>query len=188
MKPDSPGPDIRGHFLAWQCRLRQEAMRRQEGRPSLGMRPRATHSNGREISSAITVLILEKNPEATTAMFRHIVRKTHDSYQCYQEGLRILSSAYYQYPENFSDVLTALFSADSAIASTLVEKEGCDLHFRQGNQSYRIPCSVGELRSDTSAFQATLFHNHLFNLSLPAQVRVLAFHPHWIRASAVPAV
>ena len=163
-------------------------MRRQEGRPSPGMRPRATHHDGKEISPAITVLILEKNSKATTDLFRHIVQKTHDSCQCYKEGLRILSSAYYQYPENFSDVLTALFSADSTIASILVEKEQCELHFLQENQSYRIPCSVGELRSDASSFQATISHNHFFNPSLPAEVRVLAFHPHWSRASAVPAI
>ncbi len=39
--------DIRDHFLAWQCRIRQMAMREQGGRPSPGMRPRVLTVAGR---------------------------------------------------------------------------------------------------------------------------------------------
>jgi hypothetical protein len=175
---------IRDHFVGWQCQLRQEAMRLEGGRPSPGMRPRVTRQDGSEIAPAITVLLVEKEPEATTDLFRHIVRKTHDSRQRYEEGVRMLSSAYYQYPDSFSGVLTGLFSADSALAAALREDGRCVLHFRQGGQSYRIPCDTAELRPKDTAFQATYWHNHLFNPTPPSRFCLLAFYPDWAEATA----
>lgn len=160
-------------------------MREQGGRPSPGMCPRVMHQDGSEIAAAVTVLILEKDPRATTHMFRHILRRTHDPFERYQDGLRILASHYYQDPTNFSDVLTALFPADSAIAATLVREGWCELQFREGNQSLRIPCGVEEERPDTAAYQATYSHNLLFNPAPPPQVRVLVFRPHWVSTTDV---
>ena len=36
------------------------------------------------------------------------------------------------------------------------------------------------------AFQATYWHNALFNPALPGSVRVLGFQPDWSRAEADP--
>jgi len=72
-------------FIAWQCRLRQKAIRQQGGRPLLGMRPRLMSPDGREIAPFITVLLVEKEPEATTDLLRHIIRKTQDPRQRYEE-------------------------------------------------------------------------------------------------------
>jgi len=177
---------ISGRFISWQCRLRQKAMRKQGGRPSSGMRPRVIRRDGRELAAAITVLILEKEPEATTDMFRHIVRKTYDHHQCYQEGLRILASSYFQNPEDFSEVLTALFPSESAVAATLVKEGQCELQFQEGNQSYHISCFVEEEPPEAPAYQAAYFHNRLFNPVPPPQCRVLAFHPLWNCSSASP--
>ncbi|MFO1436145.1 MAG: hypothetical protein U1F34_07305 [Gammaproteobacteria bacterium] len=55
-------------FLAWQCRLRQMAMRHDGGRPSEGMRPSILLSDGTDVP-AITVLINKSEPEQTTAQF-----------------------------------------------------------------------------------------------------------------------
>ena len=41
-----PADRIRDHFLGWQCRIRQIAMRQEGGRPSPGMRPRRAHHSG----------------------------------------------------------------------------------------------------------------------------------------------
>ena len=40
---------LRDHFLAWQCRIRQIAMRQDGGRPSPGMRPRVLDAIGPRI-------------------------------------------------------------------------------------------------------------------------------------------
>ena len=37
--------------------------------------------------------------------------------------------------------------------------------------------------SDSAAFQATYWHNRLYNDAMPAGVQVLSFSPDWARAS-----
>ena len=175
----------RDNFITWQCRLRRAAMRENGGRPSPGMCPRVTHEDGSQISLALTMLIVEKQPAASADLFRHTVRKTHDPRHRYEEGLRLLSSEYYQHPKNFSDVMTALFSVDSRVASTLVKERRCVLDFRQGSQHHHFPCSVSELTEDDPAYQVTCWHNRLFNPTPPHKVRVLAFSPDWSRAKNV---
>ena len=112
---------IRDDFLDWQCRMRQEVVRHGGGRPCDGMRPRVTKESGVEIIPAMTVLLLEKDPEATTDILHHIARKTHDSRKRMEEGLRILSASHYQHPENFSGAMTASFEADSPVAANMVQ-------------------------------------------------------------------
>ena len=67
---------MRDHFLAWQCLIRQSAMREQGGRPSAGMRPRVADLEGRELAPALTVLLIPNEPEESTAFFRFQVMKT----------------------------------------------------------------------------------------------------------------
>lgn len=147
------------------------------------MRPRVTREDGGLIAAGITVLVVEKDPEASTDAFRHIVRRTHDPCERYQAGLRALASAYYQDPENFSDAMTARFAGDSEVAATLVEEGRCVLDFQQDDRNCRIPCAVDELQEDHPAYQATCWHNHLFNPVPPPAIRVLAFSPDWAAAS-----
>ena len=188
MADDAPGAALRDHFLGWQCRVRQHAVRQYGGRPSPGMRPRVAHIGGSELAAAMTVVLVEKGPGESTALFRHIVRKTHDPERRYRDALKALSSAYYQAPANFSDVMTALFAAQSALAGTLVSQARCVLEFEQFSQGYRIPCGVVALADDDPAYQATYWHNHMFNPVMPGAVRVLAFTPDWPRAAAHPPV
>lgn len=178
---------IRDHFLGWQCRLRQKVMRQESGCPSMGMQPRITREDGSEMASAITVLIIEKNPEPMSDTFQHIARKTHDPRQRFQEGLRLLSSSYYQYPENFSDLMTALFSANSTLATTLIQEGQGVLHFHQYNQGYTIPCSIHKLEENNRVYRATYWHNHLFNPIL-AEVCILAFSPDWSEVKTIPSI
>ncbi|HEX2449141.1 MAG TPA: hypothetical protein VHK26_13360 [Methyloceanibacter sp.] len=60
---------LRDDFLAWQCRIRQIAMRH-AGRPSSGMRSRVLDATGRELSPALTVLIVPRDPAESTDFFR----------------------------------------------------------------------------------------------------------------------
>ena len=167
--------------------MRQKAVRHDGGRPSSGMRPGIFGANGEEIAAAITVLLIESDPEAMTDMLQHIARKTHDPRQRVESALRILSSSYYQDPENFSDRMTASFSPDSGIVTTLVRKNRCVLHFQQHRQAYRVPCTIHELAKEDTAWQATYWHNFLFNPTL-SQVRILGFSPDWNKASASPEI
>ena len=177
---------IRAAFLNWQCRLRKRVLREQGGRPSPGMRPSVTLRDGGQISSAITVLLADPEPAATAAMLRHLGRKSQDPQRRYEEGLRFLSSSYYQYPENFSGDLTAVFSADSSVAETLLVEGFCVLRFEEPSKVFQAPCEVRELALDLAAYQMTYWHNFLFNPALPPQVRILVFYPDWTQASVSP--
>jgi hypothetical protein len=175
---------VRDRFLAWQCRLRQAAMREAGGRPSPGMCARVTRADGTQVAPGITLLIVEKEPAATVDLLRHTARKTQDPRQRYQDGLKILSAEYYENPENFSDVMTGLFPACSGIVATLLAETGWILHFQEANQSFHIACAINELSEKELSYQLTYWHNHLFNPYPPSQIQMLAFQPDWTHSSS----
>ena len=177
---------LRDHFLGWQCRLRQLAVREAGGRPSSGMRPKLRLGEAGPPLGAITTLILRRAPAEATAQFRHMVRKTQDPAERYASALEMLAAAYYQRPREFSDQLTALFGPGSEIAERVLSAGRCRLAFEQYSQSYTLPCSVRALAEDDPAYQATYWHNALFNPALPGGVRVLGFQPDWALAEAEP--
>ena len=176
------------HFLGWQCRLRQHAVRKGDGRPTLGMRPEVTVAGDAAPLGQITVLIVKQLPQESTAQFRHMVRKTHDPALRLESALKTLQATYYQYPREFSDVITALFGPGSQAADRLTHTGHCRLDFEQYSQRYSIPCQVRRLAETEPAYQATYWHNSLFNPHLPSGVSVLAFAPDWAHATAEPPV
>lgn len=175
---------MREAFIGWQCRIRQHAMRVHGGRPSPAMRPRVLDAQGREIAAAVTVLLIEENPADSTAQFRHMLRRTHDPAARLDAAVRLLSASHYQTSKGFSDRMTALFSHQSAIAAALLEDGECRLEFDQFSQRYSLPCAVCALAEDDPAFQASYWHNALFNPALPGSVQILAFTPDWDKAVA----
>lgn len=179
---------LRDAFLGWQCRIRQLSVRQAGGRPTAGMRPDVTLESASEPLGAITVLILKAEPAEATAQFRHMVRKTHDPAERLESALKTLQAAYYQRPKDFSDVMTALFGPDSATAQRLATAGVCRLAFEQYQQRYDIPCRVRRLGEVEPAYQATYWHNALFNPRLPAGIEILAFNPDWAHAAAEPPV
>ncbi len=184
---------LRDHFMGWQCRLRQMAVRQAGGRPTSGMRPEVRLAAGAEPLGAITTLIVRREPREATAQFRHMVRKTQDPAERHGAALETLAAAYYQRPQEFSDELTALFGPPPGIgppglADQLLAAGQCVLDFEQYSQRYRLPCAARNLGQDEPAFQATYWHNALFNPALPGGLRVLGFQPDWARAEAEPAV
>ena len=174
---------LRDDFLGWQCRIRQLSARQSGGRPTAGMRPRLLSPRGDELASDITVLIVEEDPAESTALFRHQYLKTNDPIERYEKIVEILAASYFQHPAAFSDVLTALFGPDSAVAAALLNHGGGILEFEQYAQAYRLPCKVAELASDDAFFQATYWHNRLFNPNMPPGVRILSFTPDWTHAA-----
>ena len=177
---------MRKHFFGWQCRIRQYSLRKKEGRPTAGMRPVLTI--GDELVGHITVLIRKSYSEEHTAQFRYMVKKTNDPAERYQNAMQVLSSAYYQKSREFSDELTALFGPDSPTAERIVSAGAARLAFSEYNQSYELPCQIRRLAVDSEAFQATFWHNSLFNPNLPGDVVVLGFQPDWAGAIANPPI
>ena len=174
---------LRAEFVGWQCRLRQLAVRQDGGRPSAGMRPRVTTLAGEELAAGVITLISELEPGNSTQLFRYQYLKTQDPNERYHRVLEMLQGSYFQDPARFADVLTALFRADSALAGRLSELGRCVLEFEQYTQAYRIPCSVVHLPPAHSRYEATYWHNRMFNPDLPAGVEIVAFTPDWAHAS-----
>ena len=175
---------LRDRFVAWQCRLRQHAVRELGGRPTPGMRPQVLRADGGELMASITVVLIEADPGPSTALFRHIFKRTHDPEKRYRDALSELSGDYFEDPKRFSDVLTALFPAAAASADRLVASDDCVLAFDQLGESFRLPCAVTDLAPDDPTFQATYWHNAMFNPAMPSAPRVLAFAPDWRRLAA----
>src|SRR5882724_4317886 len=174
---------LRDEFLGWQCRLRQISAREGLGRPSSGMRPRVSTLDGTELAPAITVLLMREEPDESTQQFRFQVQKTQDPVERYDKALEILSAWYYQRPREFSDIMTGLFGPGSALADQLLLHGRCELEFTEYAKGYRIPCSVLELAEGDAFYQATYWHNRLFNANMPAGVRVLSFAPDWTHSA-----
>jgi hypothetical protein len=177
---------FRDHFLGWQCRIRQIAMRQDGGRPSAGMRPRVLTLAGSELSAALTILIVPKEPEESTAFFRFQVQKSQDARDVYERGLAHLQAEYFQQPKSFSDRLSAALPSGSRTAAAMLAEKTCVLEFNQFGQFYRLACAVSELAADDPARQATLWHNRLFNPALPDDTLVLSFRPDWSASEARP--
>ena len=179
---------LRDHFLGWQCRLRQMAVRQAGGQPTSGMRPALVLAGQDGAPIHVTVLIVRRAPEETTAEFRHLVRRTHDPAERYKNALKHLAATYYQYPQAFSDELTALFGPRSDLVDRLLRDGRCSLRFEQYNQRYDLSCAVRALDVAEPAYQATFWHNCLFNPEIPAGCRILGFQPDWARAGADPPI
>jgi hypothetical protein len=178
--------DLRHHFLAWQCRIRQIAMRQDGGRPSPGMRPLVLDARGLEMAAGLTVLLLPMEPEEATSYFRFQVMRTPDPRDLYERALTYLQAEYFQKPASFSDILLAVLPQGSAVAVALIEGGRCVLEFEQFSQAYRLPCTVSLLEPGDEAREAAIWHNRLFNPALPETVHVLAFQPDWASARADP--
>ena len=174
---------LKREFIGWQCRIRQLAARESGGRPSSGMRPRVTSREGHEITPGVTLLIVESEPSNSTQLFRHQYLKTQDPGERYSKVLETLQGSYFQQPALFSDVMTALFAAGSPVAERLLSHGRCVLEFEQYSQGYRLPCAVAGLAERHPFYQATYWHNHLFNPNLPARVEILSFTPDWTHAA-----
>jgi hypothetical protein len=174
---------LRDQFIGWQCRLRQIAARQNGGRPSSGMRPRVLSPAGDELSPGVVVLIVPVDADETIKLFRHQVLKTQDPVERWEKAVEIMSASYFQRPRDFSDVLTALFGGGSALVARLLGFGACRLEFGQYAQGYAIPCAVTALNQTDELYQATYWHNRLFNPHPPPSVSVLGFAPDWAHAT-----
>lgn len=164
-------------FISWQCRLRKMCVRELGGQPSIGMSAGVYSVGGNDEKSRLNFLIVKQESVEVASEFAHIIRKTLDSKDWLKNGLRILSERHYQDDFNFSNQLTALFAFDSQHADALLAAGQCHLKFKQDSIDYAFDFDVTELSDQDDAYQATYWHNHLFNPSMPGQVRVIGLTP-----------
>lgn len=175
---------LREEFLRWQCRVRRWAVREQDGRPAPGMCPLVYLPDAEDALGNIVTLMVPREPVAAAREFHHTARKTLDPARRHAGALRLLGAEYYQRAEAFTDELTALFGPGSGLARRLLAAAACTLDFEQSGRGFTLPCAVGELRASDPRFQATYWHNCLFNPAMPPGVSVLVFTPDWARALA----
>ena len=171
-------------FLGWQCRLRQIAVREEDGRPTPGMRPQFDFSEDGQFANAITVLIVRVDAFADASQFRHLVLRSQDPAERLASGLRFLSATHYHHPKEFSDEMTALFEMRGLRPRALLARGACVLRFEEFSTSYTLPCRIRQVSEDEPAFQATYWHNRLFNPGMPGDILILGFLPDWSRARA----
>ena len=119
-----------------------------------------------------------------TAEFRFMVQKTVDPEKIHDNAIKYLSEYYYQYPAEFDQRITALFSIDSELAERIVAADDCQLGFFQGNQRYTLKSKARFFDSSSDEYQATYWHNHLFNPTLPGVVKVIGFDVDWEHSHA----
>ena len=181
---DAAQDALRHAFLAWQCRIRQIAVREHGGRPTPGMRPVLEVAAQRV--GPITVVLNKRDGGESTTQFRFMVKRTHDPADRYDAALRHLAAGYYQRPDSFSDRLTAVFPPEAELPVQISGRADCALLFAQFSQRWRLPCAARLLDADAADYQATYWHNALFNPRLPGRVRIVAFAPDWARAEADP--
>ena len=177
MEQQLPPSEQYKRFIAWQCRLRKMSMRELGGRPTPGMSAGVYSVSGGEEQARVNFLIVKQDSDPVTSELRHIIKKTPDPTEWVKNGLRILAERHYQDDFNFADHLTALFGLDSSVADALISAGECRLKFVQDSIERDFEFTVGELSEQESAYQATYWHNHLFNPTIPGRVRILRFSP-----------
>jgi hypothetical protein len=173
---------LREDFLHWQCRLRQMAMREGDGRPSAGMRPLIFSREESQLAASTVVLLHKANPDDSTAFFRHQVLKTQDPVERWEKATEHMAAGYFQRFRDFDDTLTALFGPASPLVDQLLNHGKVYLDFAELNQRFRLLCKVIELSEHDALYQATYWHNRMFNPNIPAGVRVVSFAPDWGRS------
>lgn len=176
---------LREHFYAWQCRIRQIAMRDGEGRPSPGMCPRLSSNEGAVLMEHMTTLIHRGNPEESTEYLKFQVQKSNDPKEVRDKALRYLQSTHYQGSKNFADHIVATFKEGSEFAQNLAKIGSCVLEFSEFNQGFILSCAVEIMDRNDPFFAATLWHNRAFNPLTPDTMVVLNFKPDWLKSEKI---
>ena len=184
--PKNERLSIQKHFLGWQCRVRQYAMRNGEGRPTPGMRPDVLLEDGKEVASAVTLLLVPDLLQESIFQFRFMALKTQDPQERYKKAVQLLSASFYQNVENFSGLMTGVFSRSSETVNRLKKNQRCVLEFDFQQQKFRVPAGIKVLLKKNPKYEFTYWHNFLFNPHLSPDVTVLGFEPDWSDSSADP--
>ena len=177
---------IQNYFIGWQCRVREFALRNEEGRPNGGMRPQIELKNGEVVFPAATLLIIPDHPDQTIRQFRFMALKTQDPKERYSKALQLLAAKFYQNAEDFSGAMSGIFSRFSEEVKALEKDQSCIIEFDYQQQAFKIPCHVSASPKNESVHEFTYWHNYLFNPNLSPDVKVLHFKPDWEKTVSEP--
>ena len=177
---------LRDAFLRWQCRVRQMMMRDDQGRPGDAITPALTLAGEAEPMGHIITVLCKSPQYSKTPELMHMVRRTNDPAQRREAALTLFSETYYQRAEEFSDILTATFPPGSPGAAQIRAAGEVTLTFQAYSQRYDLACRVWALADHNPLYQATYWHNLLFNPGLSADTIILGFEPNWPQSSADP--
>jgi len=176
--------ELMEQFMRWQCRIRQIAMRENEGMPDDSISPAVTLAGESAPLGQIITIFSKWGEFSKTPEMMQMVKATNDPAQRRDKAIRFFSEMYYQHPREFSDVLTATFVPDSEGAKKILDAGECGLHFSAYNQEYKLHCKVLALEESHELYQATWWHNLLFNPTLHPDTTILAFEPDWDESSS----
>ena len=177
---------LRDAFLRWQCRVRQIAMRENLGRPDNSIKAKFSLNDKTETMGRIITVLCKVPAYSMTAEMRHIVKSIFDPAQRREKAIEFFSETYYQAAAEFSDILTATFEPCSLIAKAISTSGTCRLTFESYGQRFNLVCTVLSLARHNSYFQATWWHNMLFNPNLHPETIIFGFEPDWASSSAEP--
>ena len=177
---------IQNYFIGWQCRVRELALRSEEGRPNGGMRPKIALKNGKVVFPAATLLIIPEHPDQIIRQFRFMALKTQDPKERYTKALQLLAARFYQKTEDFSGAMAGIFSRFSEEVMALEKDDYCIMEFDYQQQAFKIPCNVSESPKNDQVYEFTYWHNYLFNPNLSPEVKVLHFKPDWSETLSEP--
>ena len=82
-------------------------------------------NGGREPASAMTMLLIPKKPEESTAFLRFQVMKASDPRDVYERALAYLQADYFQTSERFRDKLVAVRCRTRRPQSRSYPQQGC---------------------------------------------------------------
>ncbi len=179
---------LRLAFLKWQCRVRQIAMRDNQGRPDDAITPALFLPNQDDPLGHIITLLNKAPGYSVTPEMLHMAKKTNDPAQRRDQAIRFFSATYYQKAAEFSDILTATFPPGSQGAASIRDANMVRLRFEAYMQVFDLSCKVWRLASNNPLYQATMAHNRLFNPALSEDTEVLGFEPDWNASSSEPEV
>ena len=177
---------IQNYFIGWQCRVREFALRNEEGRPNEGMRPQIELKNGEVVFPSATLLIIPEQPEQIIRQFRYMALKTQDPKERYTKAMQMLASRFYQKSEDFSGAMAGIFSRFAEEVKALEKDQSCIMNFDYQQQVFKIPCHVSASPKNEPVHEFTYWHNYLFNPNLSPEVTVLHFKPDWSQTISEP--
>ncbi len=176
---------LQDEFLKWQCRLRQIIVRENGGKPDSSIIPLVHSPHGSWEAFPVITILCRKLHHSVTPEMHHMAKATNDPVQVRDKALKFFAERYYQQPEQFSDTLTATFDENSQNYKKLVQLDSCNLHFEVFNKSYTLACKMEWFSTRDYYWQATYWHNLLFNPNLAPTIKVVGFSPDWNKTEQI---
>ncbi len=163
-------------------------MRDNSGRPDEGSMPTLILAGDAGAMEHIVTVLCKEPQFAVTPELQHMYRSTMDPAKRRQKAIEFFSATHFQKAATFSDILTATFPPESPVARSIARAGRCTLIFKAYGQRFDLPAAVSQLQSPQPLFEATWWHNALFNPNLPSDTQILGFTPDWTKATADPAL